>query len=48
MRSCLIVDDSKVVRKLERRIMEELGFEVSEAEDGQQAAEHCQTARCRC
>ena len=41
MPSCLIVDDSKVVRKLERRIMEELGFEVSEAEDGQQAADYC-------
>lgn len=41
MPSCLIVDDSKVVRKLERRIMEELGFTVSEAEHGQQAVEHC-------
>lgn len=41
MPSCLVVDDSKVVRKLERRIMEELGFEVSEAEDGQKAEEYC-------
>ncbi|MEK6746797.1 MAG: response regulator [Pseudomonadota bacterium] len=41
MPSCLIVDDSKVVRKLERRIMEELGFTVSEAEDGQKAVEYC-------
>jgi two-component system, chemotaxis family, chemotaxis protein CheY len=41
MPSCLIVDDSKVVRKLERRIMEDLGFTVSEAEDGQKAVEHC-------
>lgn len=41
MPSCLIVDDSKVVRKLERRIMEELGFEVAEVEDGQQAADYC-------
>lgn len=41
MPSCLVVDDSKVVRKLERRIMEELGFEVSEAEDGQNAADYC-------
>lgn len=44
MPSCLIVDDSKVVRKLERRIMEELGFEVSEAEDGQQALHVCSAA----
>lgn len=41
MVSCLVVDDSKVVRKLERRIMEELGFVVSEAEDGVFALEAC-------
>lgn len=41
MPSCLIVDDSKVVRKLERRIMEELGFAIDEAEDGQQAVTYC-------
>jgi two-component system chemotaxis response regulator CheY len=45
MRHCLIVDDSKVVRKLERRIIEELGFEASEAEDGQQALEFCKTRK---
>lgn len=45
MPTCLIVDDSKVVRKLERRIMEELGFEVAEAEDGQKAAEYCTTQK---
>lgn len=39
MRTCLIIDDSKVVRKLERRIMEDLNFEVSEAEDGKQGLE---------
>ncbi len=38
---CLVVDDSKVVRKLEKRIMEDLGFTVSEAEDGQQALDMC-------
>ena len=42
MVSCLVVDDSKVVRKLERRIMEELGFTVSEAEDGVFALSACQ------
>ena len=41
MSICLIVDDSKVVRKLERRIMEEIGFTVFEAEDGQKAVEYC-------
>lgn len=42
---CLVVDDSKVVRKVERRIMEDLGFTVFEAEDGQKAAEYCATAK---
>jgi len=42
MKTCLIVDDSKVVRKLECRIMEELGFSISEAEDGSQAAAFCE------
>lgn len=45
MVSCLVVDDSKVVRKLERRIMEELGFTVSEAEDGAQALASCQATK---
>jgi two-component system chemotaxis response regulator CheY len=42
MVTCLVVDDSKVVRKLERRILEELGFTVSEAEDGMVALAACQ------
>jgi two-component system, chemotaxis family, chemotaxis protein CheY len=41
MTTCLIVDDSKVVRKLARRIVEPFGFEISEAEDGKQALDHC-------
>lgn len=44
MVSCLVVDDSKVVRKLERRIMEELNFTVSEAEDGVHALESCKAS----
>jgi two-component system chemotaxis response regulator CheY len=43
MRLCLIVDDSRVVRKVARRIVEEIGgFTCEEAEDGQQAYEACQ------
>tara|TARA_B100001123_G_scaffold149130_1_gene172709 strand:- start:508 stop:891 length:384 start_codon:yes stop_codon:yes gene_type:complete len=39
---CLIVDDSKVVRKFTRRIFENLGCtNLHEAEDGQQALDHC-------
>jgi len=41
MKSCLIVDDSKVVRIMARRIVEDLNFDVDEAEDGQVALDHC-------
>ena len=42
MKLCLVVDDSRVVRKVARRIVEELQFECEEAEDGQKAYEFCQ------
>jgi two-component system chemotaxis response regulator CheY len=41
MKTCLVVDDSGVVRKIARRILEEIGFAVIEAEDGEQALEVC-------
>ena len=41
MKRCLIVDDSRVVRKVARRIVEDLRFEADEAADGQQALERC-------
>jgi two-component system chemotaxis response regulator CheY len=41
MKSCLIVDDSRVVRKVARRILEEFGFAIEEAGDGQIAIEAC-------
>ncbi|MDA5193167.1 response regulator [Govanella unica] len=41
MKSCLIVDDSKVIRKVARRILEELNFDIHEAEDGQRALDQC-------
>ncbi|MBH5323177.1 response regulator [Aurantiacibacter sediminis] len=34
-KTCLIVDDSKVIRKVSRHILESLGFEVSDAENGE-------------
>ncbi|WP_198372385.1 response regulator [Roseomonas rosulenta] len=40
-RTCLMVDDSLVVRKAARRIIEGLGFTVTEAKDGQEALESC-------
>ena len=41
MKSCLVVDDSKVVRMMARRIVEDLNFTVEEAEDGQVALDFC-------
>ena len=42
MKVCLIVDDSKVVRMVARKILSELEFEIREAVDGQNAIEACQ------
>jgi len=40
-RTCLVVDDSLVVRKAARRILERHGFSVREAEDGEKALLAC-------
>lgn len=39
--TCLIVDDSRIIRKVARRIVEGLGFEVDEAGDGVEALSYC-------
>ena len=39
--TCLIVDDSRVIRKVARRIVEALGYEVDEAADGAEALAYC-------
>ena len=41
MKTCLVVDDSSVIRKVARRILEGLDFEIVEAEDGEQALDVC-------
>ncbi len=41
MKRCLIVDDSSVIRKVARRILENFGFTVLEASDGRQALDAC-------
>ena len=41
MKTCLVVDDSSVIRKVARRILEGLDFQIVEAEDGEQALEEC-------
>ena len=44
MKTCLVVDDSGVVRKIARRILEGMEFTVIEAEDGAVALEACKQA----
>ena len=40
-RTCLIVDDSRIIRKVARRILEGLDFYIVEAEDGEKALDVC-------
>ncbi|MGB0694475.1 MAG: response regulator [Rhodospirillaceae bacterium] len=42
MKSCLIVDDSKVIRMVAKKILQELDFETVEAEDGRIALDECE------
>lgn len=42
MSYCLIVDDSRTIRKVSREIVESLDFEVSEAENGAVGLSECQ------
>ena len=44
MKTCLVVDDSRVIRKVARRILEDLEFDITEAGDGQEALESCRSA----
>jgi two-component system, chemotaxis family, chemotaxis protein CheY len=41
LKTCLVVDDSRVIRKVARRILEDLGFEVAEASDGAEGLGWC-------
>jgi two-component system, chemotaxis family, chemotaxis protein CheY len=44
VKTCLVVDDSRVVRKVARRILESLDFEIVEAVDGADALTACRGA----
>ena len=46
MKTCLVVDDSSVVRKIARRILEGLDFQIIEAEDGEEALWSSASAPC--
>jgi two-component system chemotaxis response regulator CheY len=41
MKTCLVVDDSSIIRKVARRILEGFGFVIMEAQDGREAVEKC-------
>lgn len=41
MKTCLIVDDSSVIRKVANRIITGMDFDTIEAEDGQKGIEAC-------
>jgi two-component system chemotaxis response regulator CheY len=43
MKHCLVVDDSAVIRKIARRILEGMAFRISEAEDGEKALSVCES-----
>jgi len=41
MKTCLIVDDSRMIRRVASRILKDLKFNTSEAENGQDALDKC-------
>jgi two-component system, chemotaxis family, chemotaxis protein CheY len=41
MKSCLVVDDSRVVRMVAKRVLQELAFDVREAANGRDALNAC-------
>ena len=46
MKTCLVVDDSSIVRKIARRILEELQFNVVEAEEAEDEIGELAEAGC--
>ena len=43
-KTCLIVDDSKVIRMVARKILQELEFKTEEAADGKEALDACKNS----
>ena len=41
MKTCLVVDDSKMIRRVAGRILKELKFNTEEAENGEEAMTKC-------
>ena len=43
-RTCLVVDDSRMIRKVARRIVEGVGYAVVEAENGEEGLARCRAS----
>jgi two-component system, chemotaxis family, chemotaxis protein CheY len=41
MKQGLVVDDSRIIRQVARRILEDMSFEIDEASDGESALSSC-------
>ena len=48
MKTCLVVDDSSVIRKVARRILEGCHFRILEAENGREAMDVCRAGLPDC
>lgn len=48
MKTCLVVDDSGIIRTVAKKIVEELGFSVEEAANGQIALDTCKNGLPDC
>ena len=44
LRRCLLVDDSRVICKVAHRIISDTGYQVTEAENGEEALARCKAA----
>jgi len=40
-KTCLIVDDSRMIRRVASRILKDMGFDVTDFPNGQEALENC-------
>ncbi len=43
MKTCLVVDDSRMIRRVAGRILTDMQFETKEAENGREAIDYCRS-----
>ena len=44
MKRCMVIDDSRVIRRVAAKIVQDLGFASAEAADGHEALAACEAA----